>query len=571
MFAPLPRWILSFVLLSSFLLQAEEADPFVQLKADLKEYEVEALTTYDVERALRLATQNHLDPQQNGLWPTVSSTLHILNSTKPARSLLLDSDIERLKLRGAKAVLNVLDKKILPISYFDAEELKTQLAKLPLSEQMKLSQNLADYSRTLPLRSWLTFRSELIYRLEKEGVLLPPSQYRAFLGLQGFLRGLDPMSEILTTHEFKGLLNSDQSIVGVGLYLAYDGKAFRVRNVYARTSAEKAGLHYGDAVLVINGKKVPENDDTAAHEMMSALTGAVGTEAVLEVRRQKTGKVETLTLKRTAFVVEESSLTLHEGVAHVRITSFDDDTAEKLAAQIALIPPSTPLVLDLRGNTGGSLNSTLSILNIFLGNTEKSPVYIRTRWGFRDAERPAPSQNALLLSLFEKPWQGSVAILVDSMSASASEILAGVLQDKGVGLVVGQRTFGKATVQSMIALDDLRYLKLTTSAYYFDSHRSPGNTGILPNLEVFRSLKSSKDSDEASLRMSGLPGVIQSKGGREAYVAPQYPRIIEATECALVSKPEIEARYKELGETLDEPADLQFLYAAKAAKCLAAK
>jgi carboxyl-terminal processing protease len=294
--------------------------------------------------------------------------------------------------------------------------------------------------------------------------------------IRGLLIDLDPHSAYLSKAEFQALTDDTSgSYGGLGLEVQMRAGQLTVIAPIDDTPAARAGIQPGDVITRIDGMAVESDNADGAIKRMR---GAPGTKVKLTIQRAGQPPFDLELERRTIVVTEVRGRLLAPGYGYVRIAVFQDSTAEQVARQIArLIQPNQPLdglVLDLRSNPGGLLDAAVAVSDLFLDSG--TIVSTRGRIAMASAEFSATPGDVL---------DGApLVVLIDSGSASASEIVAGALQDHRRALVLGQRSFGKGSVQSVLPLESGEAIKLTTALYYTPSGRSIQALGIEPDVEL---------------------------------------------------------------------------------------
>jgi len=294
--------------------------------------------------------------------------------------------------------------------------------------------------------------------------------------IRGMLSELDPHSSYMEADEFRQLDNESRGrYSGIGVEVAIKDKRIEVVTVMDDGAASQAGVVAGDIITSINRESVREQDLQAA---ISSLRGEAGTEVKVSFQHQN-GEVSEYTLVRDYVRVASVFSRMVDGdYGYFQITHFTRQSAAELQEQIDYMKenhdgPIKGVVLDLRNNPGGVLKPAVMIADGFLD--QGLIVYTQGR-----------ADNQLEYSAFPGEWLQDVpvVILVNRNSASASEVLAGALQDHGRALIVGEKTFGKGSVQSVLNLRNGSGLRLTTSRYYTPSGRSIQAEGIQPDIEI---------------------------------------------------------------------------------------
>jgi carboxyl-terminal processing protease len=328
-----------------------------------------------------------------------------------------------------------------------------------------------------PALSWQQTRllAEVIARIRSEYVD-PVDEQRLVEGaVRGMLGMLDASSSYLPPDEQRAMESLARGTRdGVGLDLAADPDGLRVLDPLPGSPAEKAGLRKGDLVVSVDGAPLAGIDPAVGSAM---LRGSPGSTVTIEVERPGEGP-RTLTLERARVAVSSvSAAPLAPGLIGLRISEFSASTAAEVARALADAARSAPLegaILDLRGNGGGLLDAAVEVADQFL---EPGPI-VSARGRAADAsfEREATTGDLL---------RGApLVVLVDGATASAAEVLTGALQDRRRATVVGARTYGKGTVQTVLPLARGGALKFTTARYLTPAGRAIDGAGIEPDLAV---------------------------------------------------------------------------------------
>ncbi len=306
--------------------------------------------------------------------------------------------------------------------------------------------------------------------------------------IRGMLTGLDPHSAYLDEEEFKELqVGTSGEFGGLGIEVGMEDGFVKVISPIDDTPAQRAGLQPGD--LIIRLDETPVKGMTL-NDAVKLMRGKPGTSINLMVVREAKDKPFKVTLKRDIIQVKSvKNRMLDPGYAYIRITSFQAKTTEALLEALDNLKKENKgnlrgLVLDLRNNPGGVLNSAVGVSDAFLDAGKI--VYTEGRVEDAKMEYNANKGDAL---------NGApIVVLVNQGSASASEIVSGALQDHKRALIVGQKTFGKGSVQTVLPLDEKTAVKLTTARYFTPSGRSIQAEGIEPDIKL-KSLKVKGDDD----------------------------------------------------------------------------
>lgn len=295
--------------------------------------------------------------------------------------------------------------------------------------------------------------------------------------IKGMLANLDPHSAYL---DKQGLQQLDEDTSGqysgLGIEVLEDDGVLRIVTPIDDTPAARAGIKPGDIILKVNGKPV---DADNIDDLFQELRGKPGSKIALSILHAKSDKPVDMTLTRQLITVSSVKVReLEPGYAYIRISQFQDDTAadleKKLGELIAKHGPQKGAVLDLRNNPGGLLTAAVGVSDDFLD----AGTIVTTRGRLRDANLGFSAHPGDLLD------GAPMVELVNNGTASAAEIVSGALKDNHRALVVGQRTFGKGVVQTVLPLDAEHAVKITTARYYTPDGTSIQAEGIKPDIAL---------------------------------------------------------------------------------------
>ena len=329
--------------------------------------------------------------------------------------------------------------------------------------------------------------------------------------IRGLLLDLDPHSAYLRKNDLQALTDGTSgSYGGLGLEVQIRGGQLTVIAPLDESPAARAGIQSGDVISRIDGLAVESDNADIAIDRMR---GAAGSKVKITVLRAGQPPIDLELTREVIDVTAVRARLLAPGFGYVRIAAFQDNTGEEVAKRIAaLIKPEKPLeglVVDLRSNPGGLLDAAVEVSDLFLDSG--MIVSTRGRVPMASAEFNATAGDVL---------KGApLVVLVDGGSASASEIVAGALQDRKRALILGQRTFGKGSVQSVLPLESGEAIKLTTALYYTPGGRSIQAEGIVPDVELQAAELKPISRAFANITEAELPGHLGNRN-REAAPAP---------------------------------------------------
>lgn len=329
--------------------------------------------------------------------------------------------------------------------------------------------------------------------------------------VRGMLDSLDPHSEFLEPEKYDELrTDTEGEFGGLGVTVSPRGGTINIVDVVEDTPGEKAGLLPGDQLVAVEGQSVR---DWSVSQVVTKLRGKPGTEVGLTTFRPSSGQTNDLRITRAVIPVhtvrdlnwKRQFPLLEDGIGYLQILQFGEKTSAELDAALEkmAVAGMKGLVIDLRDNPGGLLEAAVRVCDKFV---RKNDLVVSTegRNGAQQAEFRATGRGR-----YQKL---RLAVLVNGGSASASEIVAGCLQDLKRARVFGEQTFGKGSVQSILPLQDGTALRLTTAKYYTPSHKVIHEHGITPD-----SVVELTDEEQLDLVLRRQPGGLDAmdEAGRE--------------------------------------------------------
>ena len=296
--------------------------------------------------------------------------------------------------------------------------------------------------------------------------------------IDGMLASLDPHSGFMSPEIYKEMkVDTRGEFGGLGIEISLRDSLLTIVSPIEDTPASRAGLQAGDHILKIEDQFTK---DMKIMEAVHLMRGAVGTEITITIMRPSFEKPKAFTLKREIIKVKSvKAKTLEKGFGYVRLAQFQERTGSDLAKALDELRQENSdnlqgLVLDLRNNPGGLLDQAVDVCDQFL--TDGLIVYTRGR------ETDARMEFSAMRAGTEPDYP--IVVLINGGSASASEIVAGALQDHDRAVIMGTQSFGKGSVQTIIPLSDDSGLRLTTAKYYTPNGTSIQARGIIPDIEV---------------------------------------------------------------------------------------
>ena len=328
-----------------------------------------------------------------------------------------------------------------------------------------------------------------VYSLVKQAYVDDVDDHRLMQqAIRGLLAGLDPHSEYLGKEQIDNLTeDTTGSYAGLGIEVLQVDGTLRVVAPIDDSPAERAGIKSGDIIVQIDGKPVQSDDLESA---VASLRGKPGTEITLNILHEKQTQPIDVKLRREEIrVASVRGKLLEPGYAYLRISQFQADTGAQLRKRIERLQADnkTPLrgaVLDLRSNPGGLLTAAVEVSDALLDDG----VIVTTKGRLKESDLSFRATPGDLLN------GASLVVLVDNGTASAAEIVAGALKDNHRALLMGRRTFGKGSVQTVLPLDAEHAVKLTTARYYTPSGISIQAAGIQPDIALADLALSQRDN-----------------------------------------------------------------------------
>jgi carboxyl-terminal processing protease len=337
--------------------------------------------------------------------------------------------------------------------------------------------------------------------------------------IHGMLAGLDPHSAYLNPESFKEMrIGTEGKFGGLGIEVTMENGFVKVVAPIDDTPAQRAGLKSGDIITRIDGTPVK---GMTLNDAVKQMRGEPDTDIRLTVIREGESKPIDFVITRAIIkITSVKGRMIKPGYAYVRISQFQAGTADSLRRMLSKLKKEADgqlkgLVLDLRNNPGGVLNGAIAVSDMFISKG----LIVSTQGRLDDSkvEYTATPNDYLKDS--------PMVVLVNGGSASASEIVAGALQDHGRAIIMGTKTFGKGSVQTILPIDNGAALKITTARYYTPSGGSIQATGIIPDVVVEDLEIRQKEPAPERLRESNLQGHLENENGSGGDGAESDPAV----------------------------------------------
>lgn len=351
--------------------------------------------------------------------------------------------------------------------------------------------------------------------------------------IRGMLAGLDPHSAYMADDEYDQLQETTTGeFGGLGVEVGRQDGYIRIISPIDDSPADRAGILPGDLIIEIDNKPLREMSPDEAANMMR---GEPGSEVTITIVREGQEPFD-VTIEREIIAINSvRSQILETGYAYLRISVFRMNTGADLEKELTKViseeEPLKGIVLDLRNNPGGVLQAAVGVVDAFIN--EGRIVYTKGRLEDGDMEFMATRRTVAA----DVP----MVVLVNGGSASASEIVAGALQDHGRAIIMGTRSFGKGSVQTVLPLDEKRAIKLTTSLYFTPSGRSIQAQGIAPDIIVDEAFVTRRSRNVAQYNESDLRGHLSNGNGEEEISDEMAQALISAEEVLVNDYPLNEA------------------------------
>ena len=319
--------------------------------------------------------------------------------------------------------------------------------------------------------------SEVLEKIKSEYVEEVDQAEAMDAAINGLLQSLDPYSAYMDPKTFEeSQTETSGKFGGLGIEVSMEAGVVKVIAPIDGTPADKAGVKAGDYIVKINGEQVRGK---TLMEAVNLMRGPVGTPIEITIRRKNLRKAKNIKIIREVIEIRSvvSELFENNKVGYIRLRAFNENSSDQLKKEITKIQKNKKLIgyiLDIRNNPGGLLSQAVKISDFFLDDGE----IVSTR-GRKNRET-----KKFFAKKGDKIKGKPLIVLINQGSASASEIVAGALQDQKRAILLGETTFGKGSVQSIIPLRNRGAMRLTVSKYYLPSGKSISEVGIIPDIRI---------------------------------------------------------------------------------------
>jgi carboxyl-terminal processing protease len=329
---------------------------------------------------------------------------------------------------------------------------------------------------------------EVLEKINKEYVDEVDQSKSMDAAINGLLQSLDPYSAYMTPESFEGMqTETSGEFGGLGIEVGMESGVVKVISPIDNTPASKAGLKAGDYIVKVDNVQV---QGKSLMEAVDLMRGPVGSSIEITVRRRGIKKALIFNITREIIQVQSvKSELIDNNIGYIRLTSFNENSSEQIKKKVNKLKKNKDLkgyILDLRNNPGGLLSQAIKISDFFLENGE----IVSTK------SRKVSENRKWFAKKGDLTNGKTLIVLINYGSASASEIVAGALKDHKRAIILGENSYGKGSVQSIIPLKNRGAIRLTIAKYYLPSGKSISEVGVTPDIEVIEGLNDFKFNSE---------------------------------------------------------------------------
>jgi carboxyl-terminal processing protease len=335
------------------------------------------------------------------------------------------------------------------------------------------------YSENSDIYKKIDLFGEVLEKINEEYVDEVDQSKNMDAAINGLLQSLDPYSAYMTPESFEGMqTETSGKFGGLGIEVGMEAGVVKVISPIDNTPASKAGLKAGDYIVKINKVQV---QGKSLMEAVDLMRGPVGSSIEITVRRRGVKKALIFNIRSEIIQIQSvKSELIDNNIGYIRLTSFNENSSEQIKEKVNKLNRNKDLkgyILDLRNNPGGLLSQAIKISDFFLENgeivsTKSRQISENRKWFAKKGD--LTNGKALI-------------VLINYGSASASEIVAGALKDHKRAIILGENSYGKGSVQSIIPLKNRGAIRLTIAKYYLPSGKSISEVGVTPDIEVMES------------------------------------------------------------------------------------
>ena len=336
--------------------------------------------------------------------------------------------------------------------------------------------------------------SEVLKKISEEYVDEVDQSKSMDSAINGLLQSLDPYSAYMTPESFEGMqTETSGEFGGLGIEVNMISGLVNVISPIDNTPASKAGIKAGDYIIKIDGVQV---QGKSLMEAVDLMRGPVGSGIEITIRRRGVKKALIFNITREIIQIQSvKSEILDNNVGYIRLTSFNENSSEQIKKKINKLNKNKNLkgyILDLRNNPGGLLSQAIRISDFFLNNGE----IVSTK------SRQVSENRKWFAKKGDLTKGKTLIVLINYGSASASEIVAGALKDHKRAIILGENSYGKGSVQSIIPLKNKGAIRLTIAKYYLPSGKSISEVGVTPDIEITEASKNFKFNSETDNQLN---------------------------------------------------------------------
>ena len=336
------------------------------------------------------------------------------------------------------------------------------------------------FSENVDIYKKIDLFGEVLEKINKEYVNEVDQSKSMDAAINGLLQSLDPYSAYMTPESFEGMqTETSGKFGGLGIEVGMESGVVKVITPIDDTPASKAGLKAGDYIVKINDTQV---QGKSLMEAVDLMRGPVGSSIKITVRRVGVKKALIFNITREIIQVQSvKSQLIDNNIGYIRLTSFNENSSQQIKQKVNKLNKNDELkgyILDLRNNPGGLLSQAIKITDFFLENGE----IVSTK------SRKTSENRKWFAKKGDLTNGKTLIVLINYGSASASEIVAGALKDHKRAIILGENSYGKGSVQSIIPLKNRGAIRLTIAKYYLPSGESISEVGVTPDIEIVESL-----------------------------------------------------------------------------------